>query len=406
MRTLSNPLVHKAVAVFAMVAFAMQLIRFHLRAGMPKPWPLTDYDIFHLAGTLALQGEYEKAYGAATFLPFHKAFSGVGSFLTWTYPPQFGLIVAPLASIDITLGYFVFMSATLAAYILVLRKLARDATGAAFTLLFPSILLTLLTGQNGFLTAALMGLSCTLLMAKSNWAGASLGLMVIKPHLAVTLGLYTFATRQWGVVAMGAVTVLATALAATLAFGPDIWLAFLGSVAEARNYLDKAAYPLHRMVSLYATLRTLGVNADAAFAVQIAIGLAAVAAAVTVSLKPMPQRQALGMIVFLGLFVSPYACDYDLPILGIALGLLLPELVRRASTMEEALMMILAWGASFWGFGMQRAHQYFGTELAPGNNGPSLGGVFMLLLLALVWRILNREPRLATAPPLAPARGA
>ena len=52
---------------------------------------MTDYDIFHLAGSLALNGEYEKAYSRVAFLPFHKAFSGIDSFLTWTYPPPFGL---------------------------------------------------------------------------------------------------------------------------------------------------------------------------------------------------------------------------------------------------------------------------------------------------------------------------
>ena len=124
-----------------------------------------------------------------------------------------------------------------------------------------------------------------------------------------------------------------TTLAATAAFGPGVWIAFLGSVAEAQNYLEKAAYPMHRMVSVYAVLRSLGTAPDTAFAVQMAVGLAAVAATIAIALKRTPQREALGLTLFLGLFVSPYACDYDLPLMGVALALLLPALngARRRS---------------------------------------------------------------------------
>ncbi len=235
MRALSNPIVHKAIAVVAMAAFAVQIIRFYTRPGLPKPWTLTDYDIFHLAGTLALNGEYEKAYGRMTFLPFYKAFSGVDSFLTWTYPPQFGLVVAPLAGLDITLGYILFIGATLGAYLYALRRLSGEQAGAVFTILFPSILLTILTGQNGFLTAALIGMSCALLLAGSPWAGATLGLMAIKPHLAVTLGVHAVVSGNWRVVAIAAATVIATSLAATLVFGPHVWLVISGAACAKRK---------------------------------------------------------------------------------------------------------------------------------------------------------------------------
>ena len=313
-------------------------------------------------------------------------------FRPWTYAPPVGLVVALRASLNILLGNSFSISATLAAYLYALRRLSGEHAGAVFTVLFPSILLTILTGQNGFLTAALIGMSCALLLANSPWAGATLGLMAIKPHLAVTLGVHAVVTGNWRVVAIAAATVIATSLAATLAFGPNVWLAFLGSVREAQTYLGMAAYPMHRMVSVYATLCSLGLSADVSFAIQMAVSLAAVAAVVVISLKRLPQRETLGLAVFLGLFVSPYACDYDLPVLGVALALLLPAIVRRATALDEALIMALAWSASFWGFGMQRAHQYFGVELTSANNGPSLGGLFLLMLLALVCNILSREP--------------
>ena len=55
---------------------------------------------------------------------------------------------------------------------------------------------------------------------------------------------------------------------------------------------------------------------------------------------------------------------------------------------------------------MQRAHQYFGVELTSANNGPSLGGVFLVLLFALVCTILRREPSTLETPSAASAKAA
>ena len=62
---------------------------------------------------------------------------------------------------------------------------------------FPALVITIRCGQNGFLTGALIGLGLFYLRKGSSLAGLPLGLMVIKPHLAVAFAVYAIATRRW-----------------------------------------------------------------------------------------------------------------------------------------------------------------------------------------------------------------
>ena len=56
-----------------------------------------DFDAFHLAAQMVWRGEIEQAYYFAHMGPAEKAFAGTEVFLPWTYPPQFDVLIAPLA---------------------------------------------------------------------------------------------------------------------------------------------------------------------------------------------------------------------------------------------------------------------------------------------------------------------
>ena len=116
--------------------------------------------------------------------------------------------------------------------------------------------------------------------------------------------------------------------------------------------------------------------------------------------RSLPHQ--LGLAVLASLLVSPYAYDYDLPILGIGLALLLPSLLALANRREQAAVL----GLSFFTCALGVAHNAvlemrFGANATPPDALPaSLGGFAMMFLLLLSWRILGRierprEPRTA-----------
>jgi len=104
--------------------------------------------------------------------------------------------------------------------------------------------------------------------------------------------------------------------------------------------------------------------------------------------------------------ISPYAYDYDLPILGVGLTLALPDLARMASPRERdvAYGLILFTGA----YGLLQSGRLavqFGQKADPSQHfAPALGGfalmALLVLLLRLLWRAAQAEPALPRAVPV------
>ena len=133
---------------------------------------------------------------------------------------------------------------------------------SVFLLLAPLFVITLRCGQNGFLIGALVAAAAIGLSKGHASAGVPLGLMVLKPHLAIALALHVLLARRWKVALVALAVVAGSSLVAALALGPAIWMDFLGAVGEASAFLAAGLYPFYRMVSVYAAARSLGFSAS------------------------------------------------------------------------------------------------------------------------------------------------
>jgi hypothetical protein len=321
--------------------------------------------------------------------------------MPWTYPPQFDLLVAPLAYVPTWAAYALFTGTTLAAYLMTLRKLAGEHFAQVLVILFPAIAITIGCGQNGFLTGALIGLVCVHAERRRVLAGLALGAMVIKPHLAIAISLYLLVRRQWVTIAVAALVVLMSSLVCTLAFGPQIWLAWLGAIRESASFLEQGLYPLFRMISGYAAMYNSGLPASAAFWGQVAMAGLALATVALGIVRGMPASFTLGVAALVSVMISPYAYDYDLPITGIGLALVLPYLPKVTSPRERSIMYALLMLAGAYGL-LQS------TSLASGFDEhfkPAIAGAALMVLLALLLRMMWRNALPAAAVALgAPAR--
>lgn len=288
-----------------------------------EPVQLVDFDIFHLVGRLYWQGDLAEAYRMQALLDYQRELIGGVSFMPWTYPPPFDLVVAALALLPAWLAYLVFTLGTLGIYLLVLRAVAREHLAGVVVCLLPVLFVTSFGGQNGFLTGSLLGSFALLSLKGSRLAGVPLGLMIIKPHLALGVGFYLLVSRRWADLGVAVATAVAAALLSTLLLGPDIWGAFLHGMAESKSYLAAGLYPLQRMTSVYAGLWTLGVSPDVALWAHLAVTLSALAAMWVITRRDARSGRALAAALIATQLVSPYSYDYDLPTLGVALALAL-----------------------------------------------------------------------------------
>src|SRR5690606_10384775 len=135
-----------------------------------------------------------------------------------------------LASIPVGISYLLFISASFIFYLLILRRISGDYLSGVLIAILPVVILMMRTGQNGFLTGALVGWFLLAFAERRYSAGVPLGLMVIKPHLAAGIALLALLGKRWMAMVVAAVIVLVSLAAATMAFGLAIWPAFLGGV--------------------------------------------------------------------------------------------------------------------------------------------------------------------------------
>lgn len=392
-----NPLIRRALVacLFGDVLLKAALV------GSLLPWlhkkPMVDFDLFHMVGRMVWRGELLDAYSIASLLEAELKFTGATAFMPWTYPPPFDLMVALLACVPLGVSYLLFTGATLASFLVVLHRIAGPFTPLVLLAIYPALLMTIACGQNGLLTGTLIGAAALALRRNRATAGVSLGLMIIKPHLVVAFAVHSVMTRRWRMVAVAVATAGLASTVATVVLGQAVWGAALAATHQARIFLAAGVYPLHRMISVYAALRSFG-PAWIAFLGQAVVALSAMALLIRATRKSMSADRLLGLTCLATLFVSPYAYDYDLPILGVGLGFLMPDLVRLSRRGELIGLLALSaaaggcgWFSTFWVQLTNPALLERGVTLGADALAPSFAGFIMLGIVASIGRIFRRD---------------
>jgi glucan phosphoethanolaminetransferase (alkaline phosphatase superfamily) len=180
----------------------------------------------------------------------------------------------------------------------------------------------------------------------------------------------------------------------TLLLGTEIWAAFINGAKEARAFLEEGTYPLFRMISLYAALRSFGTSAETAFIGQATVAILVVAMVCCLAYRRPPIRQLLGFAAIASLLISPYAYDYDLPILGVGLALLLPDIFRRGSRLEQGAILALSFVTCALGLVQTflRLKSPAESMVTAGDNmALSIAALTLLAILGLAWRMLSRS---------------
>jgi hypothetical protein len=147
-----------------------------------------DFITFYAASELALQGRLAEAYDPSHMLAAERAAvpANIETF-PWLYPPSFALAVLPLALMPYVLALVVFLGVTLALYLWLVYRVLPDRRAVVAALAFSGAFVNAMSGQNGFLTTALLGGGLLLLESRPVLAGALIGLLTVKPHLGLLL---------------------------------------------------------------------------------------------------------------------------------------------------------------------------------------------------------------------------
>jgi arabinofuranan 3-O-arabinosyltransferase len=278
------------------------------------------------AGKLAVAGHAAAAYD----WPTHKlmeetavghAFDG---YFGWHYPPTFLFVAAALSVLPYAAAYALWAFVTFPGYLIAIRAIIGNRIGYLLAAAFPAILPNFIVGQNGFLTAGLIGGALVLLETNPITSGVLLGLLTYKPHLGLLFPIALAAGGYWRTFFTAAVVAILIAGASWLAFGSEAWQAFLGNIGHtSQAFLSQGWADWSKLQTAFGLVRTLGGSETSAWTVQAVISLtAAVLVAIVWRSKTAYDLKAAALGVGI-LLATPYLYTYDLVVLAVPLAFLL-----------------------------------------------------------------------------------
>lgn len=285
----------------------------------------TDFVNVWAAGKLALQGHPAAAYD----WPTHKAMeiAALGhpfdGYFGWHYPPAFLAVAAALALMPYTAAFAAWSFATFPAYLAAIRAIAGERSGYALAAAFPAVLSNFIVGQNGFLSAALLGGTLLFIERRPLLAGIMLGLLTYKPHLGFLFPIVLAASGYWRVFITACVVAAAMTLASWGAFGTETWAAFVANIGHtSQAFLSDGWADFGKLQTVFGLVRTLGGSEPLAWSAQGAVALTAAVAITALWRSRADYELKAGALGVGAMLATPYLYTYDLVVLAVPLAFL------------------------------------------------------------------------------------
>ena len=285
----------------------------------------TDFTNVYAAGRLALEGHAAQAYDWDIHKHVQEAVVGQSfdGYFGWHYPPPYLFVAAALARLPYTVAFATWVVVSAIPYAIVVRRLTGHWAGWLIAGACPLALHNVMIGQNGFLTAALIG-GALLALPKRPWlAGVCIGLLIYKPQYGLLLPLALIAARQWRVTAAAVVTACALIVLSWLAFGTEAWAAFIAWLPRASQaFLVEGQAQFGKLQSVLALCRFLGGSDALARVMQGAATLAAAGALVVLWFGRAAHEVKAAALATAALVATPYLYPYDMVVLAIPVALI------------------------------------------------------------------------------------
>lgn len=246
--------------------------------------------------------------------------------LPFFYPPTFLFVVTILALFPYVPAYLGWVFVTFALYVAAIRAIVGHRIGVMLACGFPGVLADFMSGQNGFLTAALLGAALGFMERRPVLAGVFLGLLTYKPQLGILFPLVLIVSGQWRMLFAAAATTVVIVAMSWGVFGLGSWEAFFHCLPEySRIHLTSSGDHWAKMQSVFTVVRLLGGSEGLALAIH---GSFVALIALTLSVmwrSPVSFAMKAAALVVGALFATPYLFLYDMVALAVPMAFLLQE---------------------------------------------------------------------------------
>ncbi|MGA7072103.1 glycosyltransferase family 87 protein [Bradyrhizobium sp.] len=286
----------------------------------------TDFVNVWSAGRLVLDGHPALAYDWDIQKQVQVAVLGQsydGNF-AWHYPPPFLFVAAMLAHFPYAVSYVGWAAASFLPYLAAMRAIVGRSFGFLLAAAFPVVFTNTLVGQNGFLTASLIGGTLVLMPKRPVLSGICLGLLSYKPQYGLLFPLVLIAAAQWRVFFTAGVIAVLLAALSWFAFGTESWQAFVHWMPMFdKAFLVEGRAPWGKIQSIFALTRYFGGPETLAWVLQwIMSGTVAILLVLLWRSRNVPYPLKAAALAVGTLLVTPYLFLYDEMVLAIAVAFL------------------------------------------------------------------------------------
>ncbi len=316
--------------------------------------PGADFSVFWSASYVMLHGSPAQAYD---FSAFSRLSTGLFThlrrdvFAPWLYPPTYLLLVTPLALLPFALGYPLFVTIGVVVLGLVAWRVSRLGTipgawrvGPLALAAAPCVFVTATLGQNAFLTASCAALAVHWADRRPIWAGLCIGLLSVKPQMALLFPFVLVAVRAWRTIAWAALATGTFVALSVLICGIESLRLFVASTGLARSIvLEHGVVFWLASPTPFAAFRLAGVPLGAAYAAHACIAALAIAAACFAWTQSRDSRVRAAVLTVATLVANPYVWHYELAWLAIAIACMLSIGWRDGWLRGEQAAIALMW---------------------------------------------------------------
>ena len=286
----------------------------------------TDFVNVWSAGRLVLDGHPALAYDWDIQKEVQVAVLGQsypGNF-AWTYPPLFLFVAAALAHFSYATAFVGWAAASFLPYLAAMRAIVGRSFGLLLAAAFPVVFTNTLVGQNGFLTASLIGGTLALMPRWPVLSGICLGFLSYKPQYGLLFPLVLIAAAQWRVFLTAGVVVVLLAALSWLAFGTESWQVFVHWLPMLNQaIMVEGRAPWGKLQSIFGLTRYFGGSESFAWMLQWIMSATVAVLLVLVWRSRAVRHELKAAALAAGtLLVTPYLFLYDEMVLAIAIAFL------------------------------------------------------------------------------------
>jgi hypothetical protein len=356
----------------------------------------TDFSNVYAAGALTLKGRPAEAYVPSLQHAAEKAVFGGREvpFYGWHYPPFFFAVAVVVAAFPYAWGLAIWLAASFAAYLAAMRAILPRTDTLLIAAAFPAVFVNIGHGQNGFLTAALLGGALQLLDRRPWLAGVLIGGLAYKPQFGVLIPVALLAGGRWSTIGAAIATVAALLALSLVTLGGGVWHAFADSMTFTQTVvLEQGDTGWEKIQSVFSAVRMWGAGVHLAYAVQSALALMLAASLAWLWHSDAAFELKAAGLATASLLVTPYVLDYDLVVLAVAIAFFARHGLNRGFRDFEISLLAAAWTVPLL------------TRGVAGLTGIPLGMLLLLTFYVFIVRraLLDRTGFVSVVPSIAQA---